>query len=577
MTDSSRRRFLERSIKGLLTTAVAGLSHRPGEGLGITNAIGSDAKRRRHLINFTVGAGEPGAWDSSWSHNATALEKIEGLPGSVYAAAGLDPSKVRISRALNGFDMATYADASLRYTVKQEQADQLKHPDGLNTLGLTFKHLYSGANQSLLNDVLIWKGLNADGGHRVGNNLLLHGTASSYAVSYPALVAQGLASTDEPKILHYVMIAASPAELFTNVNTNTGYALPICIPDLDQLKAITSVDPHDFPDSQRRAVIDAAVRKLSGVLLRDALKFSESRTQVASFSRAFDDSVTLSAMDFAGSWEFASNYARFALALAEEARRFVETTAGQIRARFDWGLGAGGLAYLTSGLDTLISKLTTALAASSPGPLAASEINALMATHATGQLADLVRIAYVFSLSDFLVRTNRSAVVDAGVPYFDYHKGYVGELLHQFLIMAGFRQLVSSLKAATLADGSSLLDSTQVLMQSEMDRDQFHNVPLAGAQPGTDHGHGTMSLLAAGYGLKAGVMGGIAEGPEEAARFQVPVFSKLPIDWSTGKPLVGGQFVYSRSLLPTVLSSFGFSRPLRQQTEYGPVPGLLKT
>jgi hypothetical protein len=476
----------------------------------------------------------------------------------------------------------------------------------------------SVASSEDLNQTLIWKGITHPGNHGINNRMLNQGNTSSYAVSYSGLISAILARTDR-RPLHYVLLASTPSELFSNFAMAEDAAIPICIPDSTQLTGLTSRHADEPTDATVVGEIDETVRRLSMDVLAKRAKLASSKTIASSFASSLEGARYVYGSELNKDPLLLYLHKRYFMEALQSFRvlktqPWITTRAGLVSytgsSSWNYGHIISGLSdasYYYSELPTFdsfqasLSSYVTPRSPVSSDPLRDITLDppsvASPSLLAAGKvsLAAVVLIrrlrsqAWFYAFADFLIRKNLSAVVDipAWSGMLDAHGGslgcYLDDFLNQQFTQGLYFAMIRSLKSVALDTGGTLLDITTLSLHSEFDRLPFHESKGFGdgsknLQIGTNHSN-TASVLLAGYGINRGrVVGGVHEGPNMTDLFPGRNYlDPLPVNLSTGRPDAGGQVPNILSLCPTLVAVFGGSLPPQQTTDYGAIPAILKT
>jgi hypothetical protein len=463
-------------------------------------------------------------------------------------------------------------------------------------------------------DMLIWKGLAQEGQHGVGNNMIHHGTQSQYAISFSALVAEGL-EKDYLRPLHYVITAATPAEMVTNVNLNRGSQIPICMADWSQFIALTKPDANDIENVDRRQALNATISKISSELLVPKLQMRTSRQVASSFAGSFKGAVKVAGSELGNSVDFKYVWKKMILGITDRVLALYDNNAtfkSEIFARSGYldALYVGPASSLRTIRDSLSPlpdftaylairaqlsqapndaglKASLAAAAAALVPAVDDAINRVDDNY-SGIFTEIRSAAYNFALADFLVSQDLSAVVDIPAPIPDAHGANLNAVVKDAIAFAGFQLLMESFRGQILPDGKTLLENTLIVMHTELDREPFLTMADPGGaagNAGTNHGY-TTSMIMAGYGIRKGtVVGELHRGPMDVANFGLPqayppsvkYATPLPIDVKTGKISSGGRVITTKAIFPTILAIFGVPVPPQQITEFGPLAAVIKS
>ena len=517
-TRMDRRQFFKASSLGLGTVGIIGYGIAPGQLLASTSPV----RRSRYLINLQGFGG----WDSSWHHSPVLVKDTAGLSAAdltnqfygVVANATRFPDSQAIAFA-NGFVGPTFAN-------------------------------YSSAD---LNNLLIWRGLVAEGSHSVGNHLIQNGHPSSYASSFSTIVADALArAPDYPRTLHYAQLTANTAAFDSGPGLMHGPGIPLNIPNTSSWAALSAADPNDpVADPKLKALVDSTVNNLAGNVSGAQLNATRNLFQ-GDFLTGYTDASLLTGHNYATSSAFTATVATYHKAVVDDLSALLFSSASA-------------------------SALRDAIALMPGLPAAAANVEAFL-VQTIGNLDSLV---FAYALADFLITNDLSAVVDLPMSYGDYHDRNDADLIGVAVSLACLKTLLRKLQATPLPNGQSgsFFDATLVVVSTEFDRQVARTVnnPAFSNRPGTNHGS-TSSVIMAGYGVNNGkIIGGRGTGPNGIyGGTGMPFLQPLPVDPATGEPNASGVLASQRAVLPTVLKIFGLSVPSQQQTEQVPLPAVIK-
>ncbi|MBC7384900.1 MAG: DUF1501 domain-containing protein [Cryobacterium sp.] len=576
-----RRTFLRNLGVGFGAAYLA--AHGGGDFIRLAKAEG--IRRRRHLINIVIWGG----WDSSWYHNPIAVSDLQDL--SQY----LD--SVVISNSQIGFEGANFGKA-FKMTYRHSDSEGSMHPFSANRqfMGMGMASVFS---QNDLSRIAIWKGLRQEGQHGIGNLAMQMGANSSYAVSYTGLVADSIAANDYVRPLHYMALANAPGDLFLNSAMNSGFQVPICVPDPTQMSRLTQADPNDIQDAGRRAAILSSIEKLSGVAYSGAFRRKSSRGIAEAYSRSFSSALTITGSNLSTDPEYLYCVKRVWMTMTSVSAALfgrADLRTRQSAVGVDFYSELNNLASSVSPLPSLSNyRLLKRQVATNPsdstlaGQLAAERttlVASLQNIPSSNLSNSILGLATNFGQAAFLVREDHSAVVDLSAwAGGDPHSAYLNGLLQMTWSMAGYREIMRLLSEKATGGGASLLDSTLLVMHTELDREQWHQPgdPFGRVvHAGTNHADST-SLLMAGMGVRGGqIIGAIHRGPKDFASYAgnagYGYLQPLPIDFSNGmpKPLAeGGRYCSTKAIFPTILKIFGTPIPLQQITDYGAVNAII--
>jgi hypothetical protein len=579
-----RRRFLAQLAMGAGAAAYS-----PCVDL-VRLAKATGERRRRHLVNIVIWGG----WDSSWFHNSLAVSDLADL-GSLAAQYADD---VSISSSAIGFEGSTF-DKRFKLTFRHPDDQGAMHPSTVNPqfMGLGMGTVFSRYD---LSRIAIWKGLKQEGQHGIGNEAMQMGMNSSYAISYTGIVADAIARNDYVRPLHYAALAAAPGSLYLNSAMNTGHQVPICIADPGQLARLTQSDPNDVADAGRRKAINDAISRLSGIAYSSAFRLKTSQGIASAFATSYQSALALTGSNLADDPEFLYCVKRIWMAMVDTGYALFnrpDLRTRQSAVGVDYATNLGSLQSSCSPLPSMSAyRLLKLRVAKDPSDTAsrtqleaerASLVASLRDIPGGGYSGTIHSLASSFGEAAFLVREDHSAVVDlAARAGGDPHGAYLNGVFELVCSMTGYRELVRLIAEKDTAEGASLLNSTLVVMHTELDREQWHQPGDPLGRPihqGTNHADST-SLFMAGMGVKGGeIVGGIHRGPKDFGRFPsasgYDYLKPLPIDWTTGtvKPLSeGGRYCSTKAIFPTVLRIFGAAVPVQQITDYSALTAILK-
>lgn len=375
---------------------------------------------------------------------------------------------------------------------------------------------------SIYSRMAIWRGLGVEGGHGISNTLLHHGTLSSYAPCYTALIAQDL-SLDYLRPLHYVQVSPDQDSLhMLSGLLPTAPMVPTQIPDAATWAALTSLP--SAAGNYRRNFVNTAVRNLASTALSSPLS-PAGATSFANFLAAYNGADTIRGTGYASSPAFQ--------------------------------------AIVASYMNAITAGLSAAKAAGRYPTVSAGNVNA-------NQYAQM---AFGFALAEFLVAKDLSAVVATPGMTGDNHEFDDNHYLNMCATYCCFRQLVQNLGATPdpSRPGQSLLDCTTIAMESDFDRTYDCSWLSASnvARPGTAHG-ASASVVMAGARINTGrVFGDVQTGATGVYTSfnSVPFANPLPVDPAKGIPATNGILYSERALLPTMLAIFGIPVPSQQLTD----------
>lgn len=589
----NRRHFLKQAFVGSLTLTAY------SAGVGGRAQAGPKGPRR-HCINFAKGGGI----DQFWMASSMAPSQLRSGAHPALESGGAAAGSLQIQRV--GPSMATdyltlrEAENPAQFYTSQGRS----HYFGMGFHQL-FRNTHFDSGAELLSKMCVWKGMSSPCRHELDNPVLQHGVASSYALSFTALVSQRLAM-NSARTLHYVVLADNPSAAYLNFAMNTDFASPSCIPGIPGLAALTGRDPNDFNLKSRRDLIANAVRNLSGNILSSRLKLKSSLSSLGVFSNSFQASATVAGSFLDQDIELLYLRNRFLnSAYAGTCTYFgisqnggsgeMYTALSALPANGGSGLGSGndyisslrtGLVYLTShplpDLTSYRSRKRSGLDTTSDEailrPLLTANINSLQRLYPG--LVDK------FALSAYLVIQNLSAVVDfrdgAGMDIIDdAHHTVLPSRVKEMAFFSCYRELMLALDEVKDAEGvmpgETLLDATHIVMHTEMDRTAGVLDNTLGVTGGTNHSSSSTTVLMAGYGIHGGsVIGDLHKGVNDGNEFGGNFTSALPINTSTGLPSAGGSLVTLQSLAPTLVEMFDAKLPPQQISAFGFVSAVIK-
>ncbi|MBC7692440.1 MAG: DUF1501 domain-containing protein [Methylotenera sp.] len=597
----NRRLFLKQAVVGSISlTALGSVATRRAQATTTKPSI-----PRRFLINII----KVGGTDIFWLHGAL---RPRDLQTAANPAIVLDSSGGRPYQPVG----TGFYD---RYTIREDEALLHAHTSSTNLrvhqFGTGFKQLFcenrfdGGAGAPLISKMCIWKGMKSDCLHEVDNPILNHGVASSYALSFTAVVSRFLA-TESPRILHYTVLESTPQDAHLNFAMNSDFASPSCIPGIAGLAQLTGLDPNDFPLKSRRDLIGDAVTRLAGAAMTNRLTLKSSIASLATFTNSYHAGSALAGSFLDRDIELYYLRSRFLIRVHQALYTYFGLTSnggsGQL---FDalTALPGNAGSGLASGADS-IATFRNAISYINAHPIPETTLIAYRAKKILKQdtsteesvllpvfsgLIQNLRWLYPdliekFALSAFLVRQNLSAVIDFKEGYGmnvtdDPHGNTLPGLIKSMVFHASYAELMQALdevkNAAGVLDGETLLDATHIVMHTEMDRTPWiHNNSL-GINGGSNHAGNSTSVLMAGYGIHGGsVIGDLHKGPADDNQYGALGFvSSMPIDIGTGLPNRNGTKVSIKSLAPTVIEMFGEKLvPLQQISDESFVPAVVK-
>ncbi len=481
-----------------------------------SSLFSSDAKKRsRYLINIQC----LGGWDTSWHLSPVLHNETNGLS-------------------------AQEIEADFFGVVGQARfEDQHAISFGGSYLGPAM----NAFKKSELSELMILRGLQVPGSHRIGNGIIQNGHQSGYAASFSTIIADALSKApDYPRLFHYVQCAENSNEFQSQIGFYRGSGVPINIANSTVWQQICAPDVNDpLKRDQVKQMVSKSVNDLSG--MTENFKLNQSKhTFEKTFRSAFNASEKIKTANFAANPKFLATLTRYEQAVIDDLTSII--FASPAAARIKLALAkAPGFPTTTGGLpEYLLKKL------------------------------GLKELVFPFALADFLITNDLAAVVDVLAPSGDYHDTNDMDFLKSSAGLACLRCLIKSLQGSVAPDESgSLLDSTLIVYSSEFDRALARTVnnPAFMSRPGTDHGQ-TASVILSGYGVNGGkVVGGRGSGPNGTYGGVGKGFLEpLPMDLTTGNPIATGDYASQFSILPTVLDLFGVTVPSQQKTEWGRIP-----
>ncbi|RYZ73526.1 MAG: DUF1501 domain-containing protein, partial [Proteobacteria bacterium] len=481
---SSRRDFFKTLAK-VGACGIVGASALGVPGSRVARAITAE---RKHFISIAA----MGGWDSYLGHQAMLTSHLGNLPVDDYT------------------DLRSGSTLTRRF--REDHIARVDDPRG----GPRYMGpLWDDARMDdIFDKMAIWRGLVKEAEHDIGNNLLHHGSLSSYAASFSALIAKDLA-LDYPRPLHYVQVSTTTEDLHMGSGLiDSAYGIPTHIPDMATWQSLTNKSSSN--SDYRRAFVTSAVNNLSTTSITQALT-SPGASVFEAFRNSYQGSLKVRDTNYASSSEFSAIVAKYkaaatdALNIAKSAGRYPTVSA----------IDVGNVINSNSSLF------------------------------------------FGYALAEFLTVNDLSAVVVLPTPTGDNHEFDDNHYVNLALTYSCFRTLVQNLAKAqdVTRPGSSLLDCTTICMETEFDRTYDCSFLDASnrSRPGTNHGSST-SVIFAGARIQTGrVIGDVKTGATGmyAAFDEQPFANPLPIDPTLGTPSQNGVLFSQRALLPTLLSMFG--------------------
>lgn len=553
----SRRQFLTSSCDLLSQMMLASLSFKAGLGSRVARAATPAGKQRRHFVN--VGSFARAGWDSYFFH--------QGLVSADYVP-------IQNSTWMN--DFCTY---TLRY--QDAQAQQFGGASGpslgqgmclmlpaMAAISRSDSFFVGAPNFKVnLGDLLIWRGMTSTSAHGIAGHMVQEGALSSYAGSYSSIVSVQLSQApDYLRKLHYVQAASSPAAMSLQSGFITGYGIPVNIGDIATWTAMTGMATA-APGSMA-ALVQAATAQVNQLAAARTYSVPQSQQTYASYSSAYTSFLSVAGSSYATSTAFTNIMQRYNAVLT----RVLSIIAPQM---FSPGPSGQSSNYTYANL----ASQTASFNASSNANCITQECYGGIPTYVADYLQAQV---FGFALAEFLITNDLSAVVDVPYQLPDCHQDMMSGVVYLTVAYILYLEFLNGLKSADagMGDGSTVLDHTTVIFQTEFDRESNPSSTVAGPppnSPGTNHGV-TTSVLLAGYGVQLSgnpsaprFVGDVMTGRYNNAGFNLtpgsygPYFLPLPID-SSGNPSPGGTVYDPQCILPTICQIFGALVPPQQFT-----------
>jgi hypothetical protein len=452
------------------------------------------------------------------------------------------------------------------YTDRFPSSMAVQHPTNSNyLLGLAM----SIFNASDFAQMAIWRGIQPDGSHDIGNRIINCGAFSNYAAGFSPLISIALAATSVPLPLHYAEADASQAALYTWPGMLTGYAIPVNLPwnspTSNTFADFTSALPHEITPAATLAQVDAATQAIEQATLGGTFRLASSKAFIQSFLASFQamglvyNSGMGTSPAFTGMVAAYENWAVAALnafATANSGLLNASTTSGLV---YD-GMYAGAFQSLNTDIASMGTQLTGSLT---------------MAGIASTNLGlQIAQAAYSFALAEYLITNNLTRVIDIG-PMCLNHDGHTDNgaelasmLVKYAMLQALIRRLGSSSTTGTVPGTAShnFLQHTTIVMTTEFDRTPGISIGVPGGYPGTNHG-ATASVIMAGRGINVGkVFGDMLTSPPGTGKYAAfssyassvgaGVGFALPVDMTSGAPSTSGTVMTTKSIFNTVMAAF---------------------
>lgn len=582
----NRRQFLGSSLGSMAYLAAM------SSPLGLLRKVGASSHTKRYLINIQG----QGGWDSQWFHHtypASSVNFPQNSPDPSVASAtnSVANSSGIVTNITENFFHRRFPDSEL-----------LQHPNRSDVyMGMGMKYVFSNNMDLIKDNIAIWRGIQAPEGHGVSNHIIQGGSVSSYALSFAAIIAQGIADQDYQRALHYVQLTPNADAFASTWALNTGAAVAINLPDYNAFNALTAPNANEFSVASQRTLINNAVAQLS-TISANRLKMKTSQQVYNSFLNGFNSAAGLASTNIAQSNRFYYLW-----------RNYTDAICTKVYGLYDASFknnclpitGPDGTTYAALNLDAVAAKnnLDSIRGAgydwteSSPYSSFADAKSKegvdqpwltnfkMMLGNGLGWWQVIINTAYNYAMAEFLVREDLSAVVDVPTSTTDAHDFSNDHLVRLTVTFTAYKTLLANLKS------TGLLDSTTVAMWTELDRTPNWQISNDSYNRGTGH-NPTTSVLLAGYGVAGGkVVGDNMTGPGGAYNWQVTngkwvhdfstiqYSSALPIDINTGLASHSASAVIptNRCVLPTMCSIFGISVPLQQVNDGIAIPAVKKS
>jgi hypothetical protein len=534
--DEARRRFLKQFLAstGAATYALA-------SGKGVRNAFAEASMQERNLIVIH----SQGGWDSFWFHND--------YP-KAWGPKDLGGERPRIQPELSSTGGIVQVQ-HYGYTERAKPKFLIPYAND-HFLGIGARNVLGDSAADFFRDVCVWKGIASGGAHDIPNQTILHGNLSSYSISFSALAAAHFAQNYNRKPLHYVQTSKSPTDFGAQWAMARGDQVPLNIPDLASLEAITSPTANDLQDRSRFGLVSQSVARLGEEIGKSEFSLRRSQEVYQQFVSYFRGALAIMQLGsevgaFKTLWDqYCAEAREKILSLYEDP--FREQVSNDI-----------SVSYLGANYNKTFSFL--------PGAGDAIGWKTPIESQSGPTWSTVRSTMFGFALAEFLINRNLSSVVDVLGAGVDAHDKNDADLVLQTLNYVGFKRLIQAL------DRSGKLSHTTVVMFTEFDRSGNLGTDVGYDWRGTEHSD-TASILLAGAGVKRGQVLGAAKSDGDASPFKsFPQISgsPLPIDLSTGLPSQTGTVIGHMAVFPTLMAILGVPVPANQLTDQKAIPGLI--
>lgn len=481
-------------------------------------AAASSTNQRRYLLNF-MGRG---GWDSSffWDPPVQADLGISSLGDGSFNYPN-HPQYTRDYINNNYFGIVNGAPYKPRFN------DQ----DLIRKSGITFGPGMKMVSDNAISRTCFVSGISAEGGHEVGNQLIMRGHGSAYAIYFPGIAA-GFLSQFGLRPMHF--ISTNPNNDY--VGQGSGFQLPISIPSQAVWVSMSNASSNDFmKDAVAAGPISEALHSLSDIASMGKIKSTQDLYQL-SYKGSIDSSDKIIGENFA------SNSAYGFQALIDS----------YVNAVVDAWMNPGGLYEIYNQMFPDRPLWT-------PNSL---DLKTQFRNFMNGY--GLQNMAYEFALAEFVVKFDLAAVFTGNAFAGDFHSDNHMDFLFASISSTLFFTLIDHLSNIPLANGGSLLDLTTCVMSTELNRTYARTKLSYDKYPGTSHASATSALIA-GAGVRGGhKIGGRSTGPFGPYASVEPNYdAPLPIG-SDGVPIASGKLYGQRCLAPTILDILGTSVPPQQ-------------
>jgi hypothetical protein len=611
----NRRQFMGRALGSMAYLAAM------SSPLSLLRKARASTNTQRYLINIQA----MGGWDSHWFHHTFPSSHAAFSKNGTDYNTVLDPITGNPTNVAENYFHKRFPDGTS--TDPAGTTNQMMvHPNRSDVyLGKGMNYLFSDAvgTDLLKNDIAIWRGIQISAAHGVGNQIIQGGSVSSYALSFSALIAQGIASSDYQRLLHYVQLSSTPSAFNSNFAMNTGAAVPVNLADFPSFQALTSQNVNDFSATSQLDLVNSGVAQLSQIS-SNRLAMSTSQQVYSSFMNGFNSATQLAGTKLATSNRFYYLWKVYTEAMFTSVLGMYNSAPGTVGDFVSQNIvlpmmGTNGAACAELNINSLSAKndinnivnnatywTESGLFANYAAAKAADTANTPITANASinafaklitngaagGYAGTIVGTAFNYAMAEVMVREDLAAVIDIPTPTSDAHDDSHSHIVWLMMTYTAYKTLLSNLKHGDTSN--NLLAKTTVAMWTELDRTPNWIINLDAYNRGTGH-NSTTSVLLAGYGVNGGtVVGDVMTGPggdyDSSWSFDtnnltwnnnyaggVPYSSSMPIDFNTGRVVPTGTIPNEQCVLPTMLAIFGFAVPPQQITDGNAVPALIKS